>query len=70
MFNKTKIKKDYDKENDILFVFSEKGDYDHSVEFDDFVVDFDKKGKIKAIEIFDFSKLLKKRRKVKWKKCY
>lgn len=57
---KEKIEFDYDKENDILMVCTKKGKYKVSQEFGDvFVVDFDDKGRVKGLEIFDFSELVK-----------
>lgn len=49
----------YDKENDILFC-SWGGESEHSLEFFDgrMVLDFNKKGEVVAMEIFDFSILM------------
>ena len=50
---------DYDKENDIFSITFGDGNYKVSEEFitqygQEFVIDFDKQGKIKGIEIFNF----------------
>lgn len=59
-----KLKYDYDKENDILFIFdsSIKEKYEYSQELGNmnFVIDFTNDGKVKGIEILGFSKLAKK----------
>lgn len=53
------IKVDCDKENDIIFLrFSEKK-YAYSEEKGDVVIDYDKNGKVVAIEVFGASKILK-----------
>ncbi len=54
------VRKDYTKEYDILSIFWGKG-YDYSEEFTsekghNFVIDYNKKGKIIGIEIFDWKK--------------
>lgn len=41
---------DYDEENDILYVYTEKGAND-SVDFDNFVIDYSKEGMITGVEI-------------------
>lgn len=56
---KRRVINDYDKEDDILFC-SWGGESEHSLEFFDgrMVLDFNKKGEVVAMEIFDFSVLM------------
>ncbi len=54
-----KAKVDYDRENDILYVYSGEKVKD-SLEIDNFVVDFSHNNKVVGIEIFDASKILSK----------
>ncbi len=53
------FKFDYDKENDSLFVYLEGSKSNGAVEIGDFVFDFDKKGNLTSIEIFNASELFK-----------
>ncbi len=53
------FKFDYDKENDSLFVYLEGAKSNGAVELGDFVFDFDKKGNLTAIEIFNVSEIFK-----------
>ena len=52
-----KMKIDYDKENDVLFVSKNKKVSD-SLEIDKFVIDFLKDGSVGGVEIMDASKLI------------
>ncbi|MDI6884331.1 MAG: DUF2283 domain-containing protein [Hadesarchaea archaeon] len=53
------MKIDCDKENDIIYIRFSRKKYDYSEEKEDILVDYDKKGKVVAIEIFEASKILK-----------
>lgn len=53
------FKFDYDEENDSLFTYLENSKSNGAVEVGDFVFDFDKKGNLVAMEIFNASELLK-----------
>lgn len=53
------FKFDYDEENDSLFVYLEGAKSNGAVELGDFVFDFDKKGNLVAMEIFNVSEVLK-----------
>ena len=53
------FKFDYDKENDSLFAYLEDSKSNGAVEMGDFVFDFDKKGNLVAMEIFNASEILK-----------
>ena len=55
MVRKAKI--NYDKENDILWIYSGESVKD-SIEIDNFVIDFSKNNKIVGVEIFNASKVL------------
>lgn len=57
MVRKAKI--DYDKENDILYVYSGEKVKD-SLEVDNFVLDFSYDNKVVGVEIFNASKILSK----------
>ncbi len=52
-----KAKVDYDRENDILYVYSGESVKD-SLEIDNFVLDFSSENKIVGVEIFDASDIL------------
>jgi uncharacterized protein YuzE len=51
---------DYDAENDDLFAFKENGKSAGAVELGNFLLDFDEKGNLVAMEILDASKVLSK----------
>jgi len=59
---------DYDKENDIFFIrFDDDANYQVSEEFitqygQEFVIDFNKQGKIIGIQIFDYNKFKRKKK--------
>ncbi len=53
-----KGEKDYDFDEDILFFKIKNRDYEKSIEIENFVIDFDKKGFIAGIQVFDASRLL------------
>ena len=50
---------DYDYKDDTLFFKIKNRDYDHSIDFEDFVVDIDKEGYITGIQVFGASELFK-----------
>lgn len=50
----------YDEENDDLFAYKEGGKSAGAVELGNFVLDFDEKGNLVAMEILDASKVLAK----------
>ena len=56
---KCKGKEDYDYKHDILFFKVKEREYHKSLEFEDIVLDIDKKGSITGMQIFDASKLFK-----------
>lgn len=53
------MKVDCDKENDVIYIRFSRKKYAYSEEKEDIVVDYDNKGKVVAIEIFEASKILK-----------
>ena len=53
------FKFDYDEGNDSLFVYLEGSKSGGAIEVGDFVFDFDKKGNLTSIEIFNASELFK-----------
>lgn len=53
------MKIDYDKEYDIIYLRFSKKKYSYSEEKDNIIVDYDKEGKVIAIEILDASRILK-----------
>lgn len=48
----------YDYQNDLLLFKIKEREYDKSMEFDNFVADFDTEGFLTGIRVFDASKLL------------
>ena len=57
-FSKNKTYIDYDAHSDELWIFTGEK-VKNSQEFDDFIVDFDKKGNVIGIEIQNFQRLVK-----------
>ena len=55
-----KFKFDYDKENDDLFVYLPNKKSKGAIELGNFVLDFDGKGNLVALQIFEASKVLSK----------
>ena len=53
-----KFRTDYDFEEDLLYLYNEAKKSKGSIEFDDLVVDLEKKGAIVGLEIFNASKYL------------
>ena len=53
-----KFKTDYDSEEDLLYLYNDGKKASGSIEFDDLVVDLEKKGEIVGLEIFGASKYL------------
>ena len=51
--------KDYDFENDVLYIYTDEGEYNESIDLDDVILDIEKNGKIIGIEILDASKMFK-----------
>ena len=49
----------YDKENDDLFLYSQKSKSKGSVELGDFVLDYDSKGELVAVQIMNAAKFIK-----------
>lgn len=49
----------YDKEEDILYIKVDDVFYDHSIEFDELIVDFNKKGKLSGVQLFDASEIFR-----------
>ena len=50
---------EYDFQNDILFAKSIKREYDSSIKFGDFILDFDKNKQVIGFEMFDVSKKMR-----------
>ncbi len=53
------FKFDYDEENDSLFVYLTESKSNGAIELGNFVLDFDEKGNLVAMEIFNASEVLK-----------
>jgi uncharacterized protein YuzE len=51
--------KDYDFENDVLYIYTNEGKYGESVDLDDVILDIGEDGNIIGIEILDASKIFK-----------
>lgn len=49
----------YSVKNDVLAIALKKNEYDYSVQLDDFVIDFDKKGRVVGLEIANASSILR-----------
>ncbi|HIH09511.1 MAG TPA: DUF2283 domain-containing protein [Candidatus Diapherotrites archaeon] len=54
----SRFKADYDPDEDILYLYSEKNKSKGSIEFGEIVIDFTAKGDIVGLEIFDASHYL------------
>ena len=50
---------DYDYENNILLFKRKNGSYDHSRDYDGFIIDLDIDKSIRGIQLFDASKMLR-----------
>lgn len=55
-----RFKSDYDREEDMLFLYDSAKKSSGSIEFGDLVVDFDRGGAVSAVEIFNASGYLSK----------
>ena len=50
---------DYDYENDVLLFKRKNGSYDHSIDYDGFIIDIDADKSVRGIQLFDASKILR-----------
>lgn len=54
----------YDTKNDLFCFKVDERDYDHSIEFDEIIIDLDSKGIVTGIRIFDASEIFQVQKEV------